>query len=631
MEPGVVTCVPYTRIMHLPCLLSALIFSLPLLTQTTLVQENFDGGNFPDSWTQQTLASDGGWLVGDNQALQSQWWTIAPHGSFIATNDDGCDCDKSADYLIMPELDMTGLEQAVLAFSSYYDGGEFEGATEVATVEYSLDGGETWAVLETISGSDNGEWSFDVLSLNALLGESSVMLAFHYNDNGGWLYGWGLDDVSVFEPTGLDLSLTNLAMEPVVFAPSAEDLSGTVVNLGQDSIYSYTIEWSFAGESGSTTVDGVSLGTGDVGNFSVTSALDVSNSGSLTIEATITNVNGVLDDIVTNNTLSVTATAVLAAQYSDGKLLRDYLYYHPSDAPENCPLVFVYHGYTGDALSTMQYTGFNALADENGFAVCYPQGSFDGDGEAFWNVGYAFHQNEFVDDVAFTLGLRAFLIEENGLDSDRVFATGFSNGADFSYLLACEASADFRAVAPIAGILMEDIRTECAPGNMVPILEIHGTTDNVSLYEGDMQNVDGWGAYPSTPDAMAFFVNLFGIALQEAGSFPDTNPGDDSTVDYQKWGADGSCAQVWLYTVNGGGHSWPGVWGNQDINASQEAWDFFVQSCTQVMSVGEQPNAQDKTLVKVVDLLGREATVGPGQLLLHVYSDGSVEKRMSGE
>ena len=631
MEPGVVTCVAYTRIMRLPCLLSALIFSLPLLTQTTLVQENFDAGNFPDSWTQQTLASDGGWLVGDNQALQSQWWTIAPHGSFIATNDDGCDCDKSADYLIMPELDMTGLEQAVLAFSSYYDGGEFEGATEVATVEYSLDGGETWAVLETISGSDNGEWGFDVLSLNALLGESSVMLAFHYNDNGGWLYGWGLDDVSVFEPTGLDLSLTNLAMEPVVFAPSAEDLSGTVVNLGQDSIYSYTIEWSFAGESGSTTVDGVSLGTGDVGNFSVTSALDVSNSGSLTIEATITNVNGVLDDIVTNNTLSVSATAVLAAQYSDGKLLRDYLYYHPSDAPENCPLVFVYHGYTGDALSTMQYTGFNALADENGFAVCYPQGSFDGDGEAFWNVGYAFHQNEFVDDVAFTLGLRAFLIEENGLDSDRVFATGFSNGADFSYLLACEASADFRAVAPIAGILMEDIRTECAPGNMVPILEIHGTTDNVSLYEGDMQNVDGWGAYPSTPDAMAFFVNLFGIALQEAGSFPDTNPGDDSTVDYQKWGADGSCAQVWLYTVNGGGHSWPGVWGNQDINASQEAWDFFVQSCNQVMSVDEQPNAQDKTLVKVVDLLGREATVGPGQLLLHVYSDGSVEKRMSGE
>ena len=49
------------------------------------------------------------------------------------------------------------------------------------------------------------------------------------------------------------------------------------------------------------------------------------------------------------------------------------------------------------------------------------------------------------------------------------------------------------------------------------------------------------------------------------------------------------------------------------------------------MSVEAQPNVQDKTLVKVVDLLGREEKASPGQLLLHVYSDGSVEKRMSRE
>ena len=501
----------------------------------------------------------------------------------------------------------------------------------MATVEYSVDGGASWSVLDTISGSDNGQWGFDVLSLSDLQGESGALLAFRYNDDGGWLYGWGLDDVSVFEPAGLDLSLASLVVEPVVFAPSNEDLGGTVVNLGLDSIFSYTLAWSLNGDNGTTTIDGVALGTGDTDDFNLASVLNVTGSGSLSIQATITAVNGVTDDLETNNSQAVSASAVLAAQYSDGKLLRDYLYYHPGSAPDNCPLVFVYHGYTGDALGIMQYSGFNALADANGFAVCYPQGSFDSGGEAFWNVGYAFHQNESVDDINFTLGLRDLLVEENGLDSDRVFATGFSNGADFSYLLACEASADFRAVAPIAGILMEDIRTECAPSNMVPILEIHGTTDDVSLYEGDMQNVDGWGAYPSTPDAMAFFVDMFGIALQETGSFPDTNPGDNSTVDYQKWGADGSCAQVWLYTVNGGGHSWPGVWGNQDINASQEAWDFFVQSCNQVMSVEAQPNVQDKTLVKVVDLLGREAKAGLGQLLLHVYSDGSVEKRMSRE
>lgn len=612
-------------------LLLSLTFCFSAAGQIVLLQESFDQSELPEGWSQQTLANDGGWLIGDNQALQSQWWDIAPHGQFVATNDDGCDCDKSADYLILPPLDFSDAAQAILAFASYYDGGEYEGAVEVATVEYSLDGGASWSVLETISGSDNGQWGFDVLSLSELQGESDVLLAFRYNDDGGWLFGWGVDDVSVFEPAGLDLSLSSLVVEPVVFAPSNEDLGGTVVNLGLDSIFSYTLEWSLNGGNGTTTIDGVALGTGDTDDFNLASVLNVTGSGSLSIQATITAVNGVTDDLGTNNSQAVSASAVLAAQYSDGKLLRDYLYYHPSSAPDNCPLVFVYHGYTGDALGIMQYSGFNALADDNGFAVCYPQGSFDSGGEAFWNVGYAFHQNESVDDINFTLGLRNLLVEENGLDPDRVFATGFSNGADFSYLLACEASTDFRAVAPIAGILMEDIRTECAPSNMVPILEIHGTTDDVSLYEGDMQNVDGWGAYPSTSDAMAFFVDMFGIALQEAGSFPDANPGDNSTVDYQKWGADGSCAQVWLYTVNGGGHSWPGVWGNQDINASQEAWDFFVQSCNQVMSVEAQPNSQGKTLVKVVDLLGREAKAGPGQLLLHVYSDGSVEKRMSRE
>ena len=219
--------------------LLALSLSASLASQTVLLQEGFDGDGLPAGWSQQTLASDGGWLVGDNQSLQSQWWSIAPHGSFMATNDDGCDCDKSADYLILPELDLSGLDQALLTMASYYDGGEYEGATEVATVEYSFDAGETWTVLETIQGDDNGEWGFEVISLEALLGETSLWLALRYNDDGGWLYGWAVDDVGVLEPGGLDLALASVNVEPVVFAPTEEDLSGTVVNLGMDTVYAW--------------------------------------------------------------------------------------------------------------------------------------------------------------------------------------------------------------------------------------------------------------------------------------------------------------------------------------------------------------------------------------------------------
>ena len=48
---------------------------------------------------------------------------------------------------------------------------------------------------------------------------------------------------------------------------------------------------------------------------------------------------------------------------------REYIYYHLESAPEDCPLVFVFHGYTGSVDDIMQYSGFNALAEEFGFAV----------------------------------------------------------------------------------------------------------------------------------------------------------------------------------------------------------------------------------------------------------------------
>ena len=103
-------------------------------------------------------------------------------------------------------------------------------------------------------GDDNGEWGFEVISLEALLGETSVWLALRYNDDGGWLYGWAVDDVGVLEPGGLDLALASVNVEPVVFAPTEEDLSGTVVNLGMDTVYSYTIAWSMGDESGTTDI-----------------------------------------------------------------------------------------------------------------------------------------------------------------------------------------------------------------------------------------------------------------------------------------------------------------------------------------------------------------------------------------
>jgi hypothetical protein len=86
---------------HLTTLVYLFFWSLVTVAgQNVLLSEDFELGILPLGWTQTSNASDGGWLLGNYTALQSTYWSIAPHGNFIATNDDACDCDKSVDYLI---------------------------------------------------------------------------------------------------------------------------------------------------------------------------------------------------------------------------------------------------------------------------------------------------------------------------------------------------------------------------------------------------------------------------------------------------------------------------------------------------------------------------------------------------
>ena len=601
--------------------------------QNILLTEDFDDSSLPDGWTQQTQASDGGWLLGTNSELQSDWWSIAPNGHFIATNDDGCDCDKSEDYLIMPELNLAESEAVMLQFDAYYDGGTFEGDTEVATIEFSLDEGFTWEVLETIEGSDDGEWNSHTISLNQLLGESDVLLAFRYNDNGGWVYGCAIDDVVVFEPSGLDAALSAVNVPNTVNLGETISVGGTVTNTGLETISSLELSWSIGENEFVAEYTDLTLEAGEVYAFDHPDDLTVDDMGSLQLNVSIVSVNGGLDSNPDNDSQTIAIAVLDYGTITAGGIEREYIFYRPASASANCPLVYVCHGYTGSAQGIMDYSGFNALADIFGFAVCYPQGIDDSFGNAFWNVGYDFQNNETVDDVAFLQMLTDAFEDDYGILEDEVFCTGMSNGGDFCYLLACEASEDFKAVAPISGMIMQNIMDNCSPLNEVPILEIHGTNDNVTYYDGDPNNNDGWGAYPSIPATIDFFVNLFGLEQEEVYSFEDVDPSDGSEVNAVRYGDPaGGCSEVRLYTVEGGGHDWPGAYGNMDIDASLEAWLFFEQLCQNVPEdVGGEVELVNRRLVSVVDLLGRKSKPIPGELRLFIYSDGTVEKRIGSE
>ena len=269
---------------------------------------------------------------------------------------------------------------------------------------------------------------------------------------------------------------------------------------------------------------------------------------------------------------------------------RQYIYYEPVDLNEQMPLVIVMHGFGGDANDIRNYSEMNQFANQYGFAVCYPRGTNDSEGYRFWNVGYAFHQNETVDDVGFLSELAGYLQLTHGLNPDYTFATGMSNGGEMCYMLACQAYDTFKAVAPVAGMILQDILDECDNSPPIPLFEIHGSQDSVTPISGDPNNNDGWGAYPSIPFTIDYFSEKNECTTVVTETLPNTDTSDGSYVLSEKHLNGINNNEVWYYKVVGGGHDWPGAWGNMDINAGEEAWLFFQNHIDNTLSL---PNFKD--------------------------------------
>ena len=278
--------------------------------------------------------------------------------------------------------------------------------------------------------------------------------------------------------------------------------------------------------------------------------------------------------------VSVIILFVLEAQaqytiFNHDGIDRQYIYYEPTELNEQLPLVFVMHGFTGDANGIKNYSNMNDFADQYGFAVCYPRGTEDSEGNRFWNVGYAFHQNETVNDVGFLTELAVYLQDTHSLNPDYTFATGMSNGGEMCYMLACQAYDTFKAVAPVAGMILQVILDECDESPAIPIFEIHGSQDNVTPLSGDPDNNDGWGAYPSIQSTINYFAEKNECTTVVNGLVPNIDTSDNSFIESEKHLNGINENEVWYYKVVGGGHDWPGAWGNMDIEAGEEAWLFF--------------------------------------------------------
>ena len=240
-----------------------------------------------------------------------------------------------------------------------------------------------------------------------------------------------------------------------------------------------------------------------------------------------------------------------------------------SGQTDGMPLVVVLHGYGGKALG--DGLRFIELADLHGFAVCWPQGAEDGTGHSCWNVGYPFQADYRIDDTAYLRRLVRHLQKNFGVSRRNVFLTGMSNGGEMCYKMAAEHPETFSAIASIAGLTLVSMSTDYR--RPVPFMEVHGTDDKISAWDGDPQNKGGWGAYLSVPSAVSHIVSANRCVALSTTEIPAEHKRVilhhfTEGIPSRKGG---SSSEVLLYEVRGGDHSWS----ERYIPTCDLIWEFF--------------------------------------------------------
>lgn len=203
----------------------------------------------------------------------------------------------------------------------------------------------------------------------------------------------------------------------------------------------------------------------------------------------------------------------------------------------------------------MNATGFNDLAEQEGFIVAYPNGVNNG-----WNTNSPFPGGSTADDVGYIGALRDTLIAQFSIDTTRIYACGFSAGGYMSHKLGCESPKCFAAIASVSGTINTGAVGACAPQHTPGVLQVHGTSDFIVSYNGSIFSGLGVQAV----------LDLWTANL--ACATPPTITPFTASVEQQVYAPCSGSASVVHYKIDGGGHTWPT---GASFNATDLIWDFF--------------------------------------------------------
>tara|TARA_Y100001968_G_C19348668_1_gene713453 strand:+ start:254 stop:1282 length:1029 start_codon:yes stop_codon:yes gene_type:complete len=240
---------------------------------------------------------------------------------------------------------------------------------------------------------------------------------------------------------------------------------------------------------------------------------------------------------------------------------RSYWIDYPSNSPEPSPLVISMHGFTQSITTQIYQSEMSYFAESQNIAVVYPQG-VNPWGVPAWNAGVWWSYSYF-DDVGYINALIDSVVSNFAIDTNRIYACGFSNGGFMAYDLACELSDRIVAFGSVSGNFMLNDNQDCTSEREIPIMHIHGTSDGTVNY------------YPPTIDGSLTADESIDFWIAENDLTEETYEQLNSNVHFYTFSSLNSATKFVHIKVDGGGHDWfKYEWG---FHSSEELLNFFTQ------------------------------------------------------
>ena len=297
-----------------------------------------------------------------------------------------------------------------------------------------------------------------------------------------------------------------------------------------------------------------------------------------------------------------------SGSFTSGGVTRKYTYYVPAmyDGTTAVPLVFNLHGLSGTSAKQESYEDFRTIADTANFIVVHAEGLNQSPIGGFTLLGWGSMTtvSAAAADEAFVMSLLDTMEAHYNINANKVYSTGYSQGAFMSYNLGCRYSSRFAAVASSCGSLSNANLAACTPVHPLPIMEIHGTADNTIPYAGS-------SSYLHTDSLVKHWVqfnhcNPVPTTVENLADISDSATVDMSKVIHYVYTGGDNGSTVELYKVINGGHQVPsdvatansyGVGNrNMDFKASKEIWRFFSQYSKNLLTGISEKNKENNSV-----------------------------------